>query len=128
MFADLKIFQMSGKMAQHAGARQSVIAKNIANADVPRYKVRDIPEFKSMWRDMASTDMRLTRASHHAARAALEAFPESIVEASVGDPNGNTVSVETELMKVAKTKLQHDMALQVYSSSMKILRTSLGRQ
>ena len=46
---------------------------------------------------------------------------------SSGDPNGNGVSLEEEMLKSVEVKRQHDRALAIYKSSMNILRTSLGR-
>jgi len=43
-------------------------------------------------------------------------------------PNGNSVSVEKELLKAAQVQSQHDRALAVYKSAMTILRTSIGRR
>ena len=42
-------------------------------------------------------------------------------------PNGNTVSLEDEMVKAADVRHQHELALAVYSSALNILRTSLGR-
>ena len=43
-------------------------------------------------------------------------------------PNGNGVSLETEMVKAADVKREHDMALAIYSKSLAILRASLGRR
>ena len=42
-------------------------------------------------------------------------------------PVGNTVSLETEMMKAVEVRHDHEMALSVYQTSLGILRTSLGR-
>jgi flagellar basal-body rod protein FlgB len=43
-------------------------------------------------------------------------------------PNGNTVSLETEMVRAVEVKQQHDMALAVYRTVSDIVRTSLGRR
>ena len=43
-------------------------------------------------------------------------------------PNGNTVSIEDELVRQADTKRQFDLSLSVYQSGLSLLRTSLGRR
>jgi flagellar basal-body rod protein FlgB len=43
-------------------------------------------------------------------------------------PNGNSVSLETEMVKAADTQREHDLALAVYGKSLDILRASLGRR
>ena len=43
-------------------------------------------------------------------------------------PNGNTVSIEDELVRQADAKRQFDLSLYVYQSGLSLLRTSLGRR
>ena len=49
MFEKLEIFRMSHAMATHAGARQAVVAQNMANADTPGYAARDLAPFKTLY-------------------------------------------------------------------------------
>ena len=42
-------------------------------------------------------------------------------------PNGNTVSLEQEMVRGTQAKSNHDLALTVYKTSLDIIRTSLGR-
>ncbi len=44
------------------------------------------------------------------------------------DPNGNSVSLETEMLNAVSAKRQHDRALAIYKSSLTVLRASLGRR
>ena len=46
---------------------------------------------------------------------------------SAVDPNGNSVSLEEQILNGIEAKRQHDRALAVYRSSMNVLRASLGR-
>lgn len=126
MFNDLTVFRTASAMAAHAGRRQAVIARNIANADTPGYKSRDLPDFQQL--AQAGPDgfqLRATRADHlNGARgAALE--PTAFERAVPPDPNGNTVVLEEELMMAADVRRQHDRALAIYRSAMDILRTSI---
>ena len=45
MFDNLEILRLSQAMARHAGARQAVAAQNLAHADTPGYKTRDLTPF-----------------------------------------------------------------------------------
>ena len=42
-------------------------------------------------------------------------------------PNGNSVSLEDEMVKGADIKRQHDLALTIYKTSLGLLRSSIGR-
>ncbi len=130
MFEKLEVFQMAGAMAKHAAARQALIAENIAQADTPGYKARDIAPFSETYRSSnESPPMRATRRGHIAQAGA--AMPVAISEtagAGSESPNGNSVSLETEMMKSAVVRQEHDMALAIYKSALGILRSSLGRR
>ncbi len=128
MFGKLDVTRMAQALAAHAGGRQSAIAQNIAQADTPGYHAQDLPPFAETYRTSgASEGMRATRTGHiHASASAAEPLPR-IVPGS-GSPNGNTVSLETEMVKAAEVKQQHDMALSVYRSVSDILRASLGKR
>ncbi|MCX7646897.1 MAG: FlgB family protein [Rhodobacteraceae bacterium] len=130
MFERLEVMRQAQAMAAHAAARQSAIARNIANADTPGYRPSDLPTFAEVWRD-AGTDfaLRATRPGHlgagPGAEAAGEARPRPVPGAD--SPNGNGVSLETEMMKAAEVRHQHELALSIYQNALGVLRTSLGR-
>jgi len=127
MFKNLEIFQMAGAMARHAETRQTMIAQNIANADTPGYKARDIASFAEIYRTQDSSTMRTTRAGHLTGSSQPN---DTRIVAGEGSesPNGNNVSLETEMVKAASVRQEHDQALAIYQASLGILRSSLGRR
>ena len=128
MFDNLEVLRLSQAMARHAGARQSVAAGNMAHADTPGYKARDLMSFPEMIRqETAQYGLRATRDSHlNGSRSGQMPEPAEDTGA-ISDPNGNSVSLETEMMRSVEIKRQHDRALAIYRSSLTILRASLGR-
>ncbi|KIC46287.1 flagellar basal body rod protein FlgB [Ruegeria sp. ANG-S4] len=128
MFSDLNVFKTAYAMATHAGQRQAVIARNMANADTPGYQARDIQTFQTAFENTGPrTRMVATRPAHiQSAEAGDQPWTERTSRA-VGDPNGNGVSLEEEMLKAVEVKRQHDRALAIYRSSIGILRTSLGK-
>ena len=128
MYAKLEIFQVAHGLATHASARQSAIAANVANADTPGYRAKDVKPFSETYRAPADeTALRQTRAKHIMGTSAAAIPAEVIDRAGPSSPNGNTVSLETEMMHATEVKHAHDLALSVYQTSLNILRTSLGR-
>jgi flagellar basal-body rod protein FlgB len=128
MFADLQIFRTSHAMATHAGARQAVIAQNMAHADTPGYKARDLSPFaETVMADR--TGMRATRANHlnGAANGSLSLAPTER-DPQGTNPNGNTVTLEQEMLHAVDTKRQHDRALAIYKSALTVLRSAIGRR
>jgi flagellar basal-body rod protein FlgB len=116
MFDRLEIFTLATARAQHAAARQAVVAQNIANADTPGYRARDIADFMDSWVGAADS-----------AGAPTAMVPRVIDAQTPASPNGNTVSLELEMLRGIEAQRAHSRALQIYGSAMNILRTSLGR-
>jgi len=128
MFSDLNVFKMAYAMATHAGTRQAVIAQNMANADTPGYRERDIAPFAETFaRETAGTAMQASRTSHLNGTAASAASWAPFETNAAGDPNRNNVSIEEQMLKAVEVKRQHDRALAIYKSSMNMLRVGLGR-
>jgi len=126
MFEKLDVIRMAQALAAHAGARQEAIARNVANADTPGYQALDLPDFAATYQASANDAMRATRPGHLGVQD--QAFaPILRASGGAGAPNGNSVSLEGEMVKAVEVRQQHDMALAVYRSSNTILRLSLGR-
>lgn len=126
MYQSLKLFQTAQAMAQHAGARQALTAQNIANADTPGYHAREIASFMDRYQAGPATTMKATRPGHSGQTVQEMALrPEDSDNEAA--PNGNTVSLEDEIMNAVNIAREHNRALTIYRHTMTILRTSLGR-
>lgn len=131
MKLNMDIFRLAGAAIGHARTRQGLIAQNVANADTPDYSARDLRPFKETYNRIANNgiEMRATRAGH-IGHNETETMNESfkIVVDEVKAPNGNTVSLEDQMMRSARVKSQHELALGIYQKSLKILRTSISNK
>ena len=127
MFENLDIFKMSHAMATHAGQRQALIAQNVANADTPGYIARDIPAFKTTYENAGHSLQRATR-SQHLNGVSLNGNAAPTNQRAMASPDGNTVSIEQEMLKATDTVRQHDRAIAIYKSALGVLRSSLGRR
>ena len=121
----LDIFKTASAMASHAGARQAIVARNIANADTPGFHAQDIAPFEQT---MQSTpvEMRRTRPGHGTGNETAFAARLTTTDTEPS-PNGNTVALEDELLKSVSISRDHDKALAIYRHAMTVLRTSLGK-
>lgn len=131
MFERLEVLRLAQGLAEHAAARQSVVARNVANADTPGYRQRDLSSFAEVWNRQAGANaLKSTREGHFRSSsvAGYGRGDAQVVPGATADPNGNTVSVEVEIMKSAEVKQEHDLALSIYRSSLNVLRSSLGRR
>ncbi|WP_281981063.1 FlgB family protein [Thalassorhabdomicrobium marinisediminis] len=126
MFTNLDVFQTSYQMARHAGARQAVTAANMANADTPDYRARTLGSFADSFNGSAETAMKSTRDGHLGTGGATTAarVQQSDAEPS---PNGNSVSLEQEMVNSIEIQREHSRALAIYKHSLDLLRMSIGR-
>ena len=126
MFETPDVMRMAQELARYAGTRQALVAKNIANADTPGYRAQDLPDFAEAMRRSDAPGMRQTRAGHMMA----DATPRAWTPVDVGgrpSPNGNTVSLEEEMVRGTRAQSDHNLALAVYRSSLDVMRSALGR-
>ncbi|MFN3936833.1 MAG: FlgB family protein [Gemmobacter sp.] len=121
-----EVVQMARALARHAAARQGVIARNVAHADTPGYRAVDLPAFGSVWRDTGQTGMRATRPGH-GLESRLLTFRAVAVDGGTS-PNGNSVSLEAEMVRAADARAQHDLALAIQRSLSGTMRSALGRR
>lgn len=130
MFQKLTVFQSAQAMAVHAGQRQAVIAQNVANADTPGYVARDLPNFTDVYAPSGESAFlqRATRSAHMNGNLSNDFGSTAEKDKSFASPDGNTVSLETEMLRATEVKRQHDRSLAIYKSALNILRSSLGRQ
>ncbi|MDO9709346.1 flagellar basal body rod protein FlgB [Paracraurococcus lichenis] len=108
-------------------ARQRVLAQNIANADTPGYRPRDLPDFARLVAKQGAMAVALIRtdAQHIApARDPRARIDRTATEAS---PNGNAVSLDREALKVADTDTAHALAIGLHRRWLGLFRTALGR-
>lgn len=125
MFENLDVLRTAQAMAVHATQRQNLIAENVANADTPGYRSRDLTSFEAAYSEASGGDMRATRAGHIGAVDA--SYTEEVTDdGSAMSPDGNSVSIEDEMVKSVDVQRQHNLAMTIYKTSLGILRSSIG--
>ena len=121
------LMDMAAAAARHAAARQTLIARNIANADTPQFRARDLDTFASVMRggDLLA---RGTRPGHAVEGEGIGR--QNHVSASapnLSTPDGNDVSLEDQMVRAADARRQHELALTLFRKSIELVRTGLGR-
>ncbi|MEI4488376.1 FlgB family protein [Frigidibacter sp. MR17.14] len=125
MFDTPEIMQRAQAFARYAADRQTAIAGNVANADTPGYRGRDLPAFDP---DAGQLPLRRTRAEHFGAGSLSVPGAEVRAKATSLSPNGNDVSLEDEMVASVEARRQHDLALAIYGNALTMLRSTLGRR
>jgi flagellar basal-body rod protein FlgB len=128
----LPLFSMISQRLGWLTERQKVLAENVANIDTPGYRARDLKpvDFGKLAAQAidrlqpAATNPRHMAASGTGATARTEFTPPIAGEATL---SGNTVSIESEMMKVAETAMDHQLITNLYRKHVGMLRAVLGR-
>ncbi|MFQ1700435.1 FlgB family protein [Loktanella agnita] len=126
MYQSLDLFQTANAMARHAGARQAVVARNIANADTPGYQAQQISAFQDVYSEAGTGALRASRPGHIANLAGGAVAARTTAAAAEPSPNGNSVSIEDQMLSSVSITREHNRALAIYRHTMTVLRTSLG--
>jgi flagellar basal-body rod protein FlgB len=104
--------------------RQRVLAQNIANADTPGFRPRDLGSFQRSLAGafgLAQTATRHLPGTGGTLRARMDRGDANRA------PNGNAVSLDREAMRVADTDTAHALATGLYRRWVGLFRTALGR-
>ncbi|MDE3079083.1 MAG: FlgB family protein [Paracoccaceae bacterium] len=127
MFTQIELLRMAGELAENAAARQNAISRNIANANTPGYKAVGVTPFSESYRESDDFAMRRSLPGHISdIPDPTDMAPKPRKTPGAESPNGNTVSLEAEMVRAADAKHQNDMAVSVYRSASNILRITLG--
>lgn len=122
---DIAILRMAQALARHAAGRHELVSKNVANADTPGFRARDL---EPMDLDPGGrTPMRATRPAHLGASGEARFRAVHATAPGAASPNGNNVSVEDQVARATAALGTHDRAMAVYQKTLDIVRLGLGR-
>jgi flagellar basal-body rod protein FlgB len=113
--------------------RQRVLAENVSNSDTPNFKPRDLvqptfdPKGVSAAGSMGSLAMMQTSTSHIAASGGGQSFAQDRKVAFETRPAGNAVNLEDEMLKVSANQMDYAAATSLYSRSLHLLKTAIGK-
>lgn len=124
----ISIFSMLRTRMQWHQERQRVLAENVANADTPNFKARDLaaPKFDSAL-TTASVDLARTAPAHLSGPGGTGSRFRSEREQFEVRPRGNAVSLEDEMMKVAANQMDYQAASALYGRSLALIKLAIGK-
>ena len=129
--ADIPIFSMLRTRMEWHQSRQKVLAENVANADTAGYRPRDLvaPNFeRETQRPVIGVSLSTTEGGHVAGGATDRAPFRSRSGGYEVRPTGNAVSLEEQMMKVAANQMDFQAATSLYSHSLNLIKTALGKR
>lgn len=120
------------KMQWHQ-ERQRVLAENISNSDTPNFKPKDLAEPKfdrsgvTAQGPMGSMAMMRTNTGHIVSSGSGPSFAENRKAGFQTRPSGSAVNLEDEMLKVASNQMDYAAATSLYSRSLHLLKTAIGK-
>ena len=123
---DLPLFsQIKGRLTW-LDERQRVVAENVANADTPGYAARDLSQPTDFARALDNARgvglMRTSGMHLQSPTAPVTPFAAEVSPDSETTPDGNSVVVEEQMLRMAESRMAYDAAIGFYRKSLNMLR------
>ena len=133
---NIGLFQAMKANMGYLQERQKVISQNIANANTPGYHPSDMSKvnFDSVLqnvikdRGVKKVTLEATSAGHLSPSAHLQSRAKEQKVTYEVKPDENGVVLEEQMIKANDVQMNYNMMLNLYSSNMDMLRTSIGRK
>jgi flagellar basal-body rod protein FlgB len=128
---DLPLFSMLRTRMHWHQERQRLLAENVANADTPNFRPRDFAPLRFDERGPSIAQVSLERtASAHLGSSTSNAgrFELSHSGSHAIRSTGNAVNIEDEMIKVAANQMDYQAATTLYTRSLGLLKTAIGKR
>jgi len=129
-FAGIPLFQAIARRMAWLNERQATLAQNVANADSPGFSARDLKplSFADLvgggGRRLALATTSPNQLSGINAQGGFRSEKEAAIETTL---SGNSVNLEGEMMKVAGTTADYQLATDLYRKHLGMIKTAIGR-
>ncbi len=121
---DIGLFRLAERRLNWVDQRQAVLAQNVANASTPGYKARDLSSFADA---LAGQGVSLATTDPGHLTGTVSGASGREQPSNGKAPNGNTVSMEEQLGKVAETSSTQELVTNLYHKYQGLFRIALGR-
>ena len=109
--------------------RQSVLADNIANSDTPEFTAKDVTPLTFDQELTAATHVRVTNARHIVGQNEIASNAKVIDSPdSEASPNGNSVVLEDQMIKVSDTQFDYAASVNLYKKALGLIRMAVSGQ
>lgn len=130
--SDIPIFSMLRTKMHWHQERQRLLAENVANANTPKFRPRDLvePNFGDRGPHAAAVALARTAAGHIGGERASDAmhFQRETSGGYEVRPTGNAVDLEDQMLKVAANQMDFQTVASLYSRSLGLIKTALGKK
>lgn len=116
------VFQDYYDQMDYLTQRDMIISQNVANADTPGYKPK---ELKKKGSGDNSVSLKATNPMHFSVDGSNAGYEVSDAEILELKPNGNAVTLENELYKKSENSMRLQEATNMYNKSRGMLKTAI---
>jgi flagellar basal-body rod protein FlgB len=129
---DLPVLSALRTKMQWHQERQRVLSENVSNSDTPNFKPRDLVEPKfdnagAATGSMGALAMMRTTTSHIAPASGGQTFAQNGNGGFQTRPTGNAVNLEDEMLKVSANQMDYAAVTSLYTRSLHLLKTAIGK-
>lgn len=130
---NLALFQGMKQKMDWLAQRHTVLAENVANADTPGYRSRDLKplDFRAMVKETPRVNMAATAENHLTGTRREPEFrvnQERVKNAYEISINQNGVSLEQQLTRVSQNQADFRLASGLYRQNITLMKLAIGRQ
>ncbi len=114
-------------------ARHTILAGNVANMDVPGYKVRDLSVDDFQQRLAQAIDQQRQPPAYRSPGEPDYSPPEPLAEVSRNPKSilyhdNSNVGIEHQVTEMAKNQMQHNLALTVMVQQFQLMQTAISER
>ncbi|MDE2581087.1 MAG: flagellar biosynthesis protein FlgB [Rhodospirillales bacterium] len=117
------LFRLAERRLAWLDRRQTLLAENVANVDTPGYTPRDLAPFAASLAEATGT---LRRSSPRQFAGVSSAVQGIEVRPQARAPDGNAVSLDTQLKDIADTATDQQLVTAIYMKYLAMARLTLG--
>lgn len=135
---NIPLFKAIGAKMNFLNQRQGVIAQNIANADTPDYRPRDLvnvdfgqvlDHVRKPKTGIMPTRLEASHPEHMMAPNHLESTKDRKQKITYEvAPAGNAVIMEEQAIKSRQTSMDYALMTNLYKKNVSMIRTAIGKQ
>jgi flagellar basal-body rod protein FlgB len=108
-------------------ARQKLVASNVANANTPGFKSRDIRPFSTEVLNNL-VPLAVTNVAHIPIGSPFADDSAKKVGAFETVPDQNNIGLEDQMTRLADIQIDYQTAASLYTKSLGIIKTAIGRR
>jgi len=119
-----RTFTMLEQSLDYASLKQKVIANNIANADTPNYKAKDVRFKTELEQAMAPLEAYRTNPKHFSFKSSdTSNFLVTTRSDVVYNHNGNSVDIDKEMSDLAENQIYYNALIERLNGQFNTLKT-----